>query len=330
MTIGVGVTMASNILIVTHSIPSFFDITAIGAGLSLFLYNIAIISNHRSRFARYTQRQVIHYLDEYIFVLDERQKIVDSNQPAIQFFASQGIPLANAGLQHITDALRKKGKQVDDDFHIEDGPFPITLNLRIHDLPDESGSIIGHIAVFTDVTQNRMLIERLEATAKIDSLTGLPNRGAFEGAIKRLDSPEYFPLAVILGDVNQLKDVNDNLGHQYGDMMLQKVAEVLKETCPKNCFLGRIGGDEFIFLYPLSSQEKAADLMAEIKTNLALRKNLPFALSIALGCGVKSESGEDLNDIMMLADSRMYEDKKAFKKSSRKEQALEVSMQNAE
>jgi len=167
MVAGVIVSLLSNIVTITHIFPSFLDTTVIGVGLSLFLYNIAIINNEKSRFARYTQRQVLHYLNELIFVLDEKQKIVDSNKPAEQFFMALGIPIASAMLKGITDALQEKGKQVENDFYIEDGTTPIILNLRVHDLTDESGITIGYIAVFTDVTQNRQLTDLLKAEKTI-------------------------------------------------------------------------------------------------------------------------------------------------------------------
>lgn len=127
------------------------------------------------------------------------------------------------------------------DIYLNDDVFPITLNLHIEKMTDIRGDEIGSIAVFTDVTQNRMLIERLEAKAGMDSLTGLANRLSYEGAKKRLDSQECFPLSVIMCDVNGLKSVNDNYGHQYGDMMLQVVADVLDKVCPKQCFVaGRL------------------------------------------------------------------------------------------
>jgi diguanylate cyclase (GGDEF)-like protein len=316
MVAGVGVTLLSNIITLAHVFPSFLDTTVIGAGLSLSLYNKAIISNEKSQFARYTRRQILHFLDEYIFVLDDKKIIVDANQPAAEWFLAQGIPLTSATLHSVTDALRAKGKQIENDYYIEDIPFPIILNLRVHDLTDENKNAIGHIAVFTDVTENRILIERLEAKAKIDTLTGLPNRGAFEGAKKRLDSPEFLPLAVIVGDANLLKQVNDTLGHQYGDMMLKRMAEVLEKICPRHGFLARIGGDEFIFLLPGFSPEEAAALMRQIKEELALCRGLPFILSISLGSAVKYDAAEDIDAVMDRADSLMYEDKRAQKEAA--------------
>ena len=315
MVAGVTLTFVSNIIIITHLIPSFLDTTVIGVGLSLFLYNIAIISNDKSRYARYTQRQILHFLDELIFVLDNNKRIVDLNQPAIRFFNDLGITRLSSGLKSITDALVLKGKQVDNDYYIEDGPFLIVLNLRLHDLTDENGETIGIIAVFTDVTQNRMLIERLEATAKIDVLTGLPNRGAYEGAKNRLDNPEHLPLAVIVGDVNKLKIVNDTLGHQYGDMMLQRIADILDNTRPKNSFLARIGGDEFIYLVPQCSLADAEIMITEIKDKLDQSTGMPFDLSVSLGCAVKESPERDLDEVIALADSLMYKDKDLFKAS---------------
>jgi len=324
MVVGVSLTLVGNVITLLQLLPAAIDPTVITMSLSLIFFHLAIINNNRSKFVRFSRGQIYHYLDLFIFVLNERHQIVDINRPAIEWFSSQGISISSlnySALESVIETLLRNGGRLEDDSSNEEGvfihysgvDFPMVLSLRKHEIVDARGEAIGSIAVFTDVTQNRMLIDRLEAKAGMDPLTGLANRMAYEGAKKRLDTPEYLPLSVIMCDVNGLKYVNDNLGHKYGDMMLQAVSKILEDVCPRECFVARIGGDEFIYLLPCTQHEAALALIKQINEALARCKNNPFVVSAALGTATKSSADENLNDVIALADSRMYGNKKQMK-----------------
>jgi len=321
MVTGVSFTLLGNIVTLMQFLPQAIDPTLITMSLSLILFNLAIISNNKSKFVRFSHNQVYHYLDEYILILDKNHRVADFNRPALDWFSSQGITLNSSTVEDITEALMLKENSMKKslenekgvDYYISSDDFPVVLNLRTHDMTDANGDIIGSLAVFTDVTQNRMLIEKLEEKAGMDSLTGLANHMAFAGAKRRFDSAEHLPLSVIMCDANGLKQINDTLGHQYGDMMLQLVAEVLEEKCPRSSLVARIGGDEFIYLLSRTSPEASYTIMEQIKEGLSKRENLPFTASVALGTATKHSSEESLSDVIALADNRMYENKRQMK-----------------
>jgi diguanylate cyclase (GGDEF)-like protein len=75
-----------------------------------------------------------------------------------------------------------------------------------------------------------------------DSVTGLYNRAYFEEEIKRLDTGRSLPVSLIIGDLNNLKLVNDTFGHEEGDRLLQKIAEILRKTCRNEDVMARWGG----------------------------------------------------------------------------------------
>ena len=321
MVIGVSFTLLGNIVTLLELLPQAIDPTLITMSLSTILFNLAIINNNNSKFVRFSHGKIYHYLDLYILVLDDKHHVVDFNRSAIDWFSSLGITLNASTIDDITEALLHKGNGIkksfeeDDsiDYYISYGDFPVVLNLRTHKMADANGDSIGSIAVFTDVTQNRMLIEKLEKKAGMDSLTGLANHMAFNGARKRFDAPEHLPLSIIVCDANGLKHVNDTLGHQHGDMLLRVIAEVLEKACPKSGFVARIGGDEFIYLLSCTSPDASYALIKQIKNVLSKLENLPFVVSVALGTATKHSVEENLDDVIALADSRMYEDKKQIK-----------------
>ena len=327
MVTGISITLIGNMFYLLRLLPEAFDITIITMSLSLVTFNLGITNNNRSRFVHFSRAQIYQYLDLFIFVLDEKQQIVDINRPAINWFSSNGIHLSASNstkLESVIEALLRKGGHLESGaidkgdaiIHFTGGEFPIVFRLNQHAIVDVREETLGSIAVLTDVTQNWMLIEKLEKKAGMDYLTGLANRRAYEGAKERFDVPDPLPLSVIMCDVNGLKQVNDTLGHVYGDEMLRGVAKVLECECPPKKFVARLGGDEFIYLLPGTNPEDAYELIERICAALSRCDDNPFSLSVATGTATKFTRDENLNDIIALADSRMYENKIAHKQTA--------------
>ena len=324
MIMGVSLTLLGNVFYLFGFMPEAMDITIITTSLSLVLFNLGIVHNNKSKFVHFSRAQIYHYLDLFIFVLDNKQQIVDVNRPAINWFSSNGIQLSTLNstkLDSVIEALIEKGGHLENNewdngvtvIHYTGGEFPVVLRLTQQPVVDARGETLGTIAVLTDVTQNWMLLEKLEEKAGMDCLTGLPNRSAYEGAKERLNAQHYLPLSVIMCDVNGLKQVNDTLGHDSGDEMIRCIASVLEYECPPQNFVARIGGDEFIYLLPNTNPEDAEALIERINTALAYYGDSPFSLSVAIGTATKLTDDEKLDDIIVLADSRMYENKTAKK-----------------
>lgn len=323
MVVGVSITLLGNLVTLFQIIPPVIEPTLITMSLSLILFSLAIYNNNNSKFVRFSKAHIYNYLADYILVLDEKDQIIDHNDAASEWFASRNISLTSTTLQNISEELLKKGEIVQRDpldegnrgidIWIHDSMFATVLNQRTFQMKDARNERIGKIVVFSDVTENRMLIERLEKKAGMDSLTGLPNHMAYKGVRERLDDDNHLPLAVIMGDANNLKSTNDNLGHAYGDLLLENIASVLEETCPSDGFVARIGGDEFVFLLPHRNYEQASVLVKKIEDRFALLTELPFPVSVTFGIAVKETATESLDHIIEEADQRMYKQKKELK-----------------
>ena len=327
MITGVSITLLGNVLYLMRLFPEALDITIVTMSLSLVMFNLGIINNNRSRFVHFSRAQIYHYLDLFIFVLDDKQQIVDINRPAINWFASNGITLSESNstkLQSVIEALLRKGGYFisgaigkgEAIIHFSNGEYPMVFRLNQQAIVDARGETLGSIAVLTDVTQNWMLLEKLEEKAGMDCLTGLANRHSYEGAKERLDAPNYLPLSVVMCDVNGLKQVNDTLGHDCGDAMIRAVAKVLERECPPGKFLARFGGDEFIYLLPNTKPEEADMMIERICAAFARCDGNPFNMSVAIGTATKFTKSGKIDDIIALADSRMYENKVANKQAA--------------
>jgi diguanylate cyclase (GGDEF)-like protein len=143
-----------------------------------------------------------------------------------------------------------------------------------------------------------------------DSLTNLYNRAFFEEELKRLDTERSLPLSVIVGDINNLKLVNDTMGHLEGDKLLKNLTKILKKSCRKEDIISRWGGDEFVILLPNLSFLTARKFINRIKANCKNAVKDPVELSIALGAATKVKIEENIKDIIKKAEDMMYGDKK--------------------
>lgn len=134
-------------------------------------------------------------------------------------------------------------------------------------LINEKGEAWGIVGVARDMTKRKELEDMLTQMSYTDKLTGLYNRAYFEEQINKLDDNEYYPLTLIIGDLNGLKAVNDNLGHLEGDKLLVEIAKVLKGSCRKEDLVFRWGGDEFIILLPNSDYKLGKEICNRIQLN---------------------------------------------------------------
>ncbi len=158
--------------------------------------------------------------------------------------------------------------------------------------------------------------ERIENLAQTDSLTGLYNLRMFnevwqrEHGVAERDRSTY---AVLLVDIDKLKDINDTFGHEAGNSAIRLVSECLQRSIRGTDSAGRFGGDEFAVLLPGASQEVAESVVKRIrhnvyKTTLDLRSRM-IRCSVSIGVVTFPKDGRDIRELMSAADHRMYRDK---------------------
>lgn len=156
---------------------------------------------------------------------------------------------------------------------------------------------------------NYFLMERLTTMSSIDMLTGIMNRNIMNNRVDRViagsDSLEA-PYAIIFADLNGLKRINDTMGHQAGDAVLIKAANLLSEVF-FDAEVYRVGGDEFMVIAcktePKTVEERVKDLLEKASATDSIR----FAVGISY-----SKDEPDILKAMRNADQKMYEDKKRF------------------
>lgn len=181
--------------------------------------------------------------------------------------------------------------------------------IQIHHLVDSSLFMEMYRSI-TDYSKT------LKQAGDHDAMTGLFNKGKFM-ALKESLFRGQDAIAIWNMDVNNLKHMNDTLGHDVGDMLIRKAADSLKRIEARNVMPFRIGGDEFLVVAIHMDREKAEQISQKWEEALAElnRKNDGVFCDIACGF-VFGEKGYDLDELLAQADRLMYENKKAKKASA--------------
>jgi len=196
----------------------------------------------------------------------------------------------------------------------EQGKEVIEENVKIPVI-DKNGESWGVVGLSRDITERKIMEERLKYLSEIDILTGLYNRYSFEEKIKELNYEEYLPLGIIMGDVNGLKLINDTFGHLEGDNLLKIIAQILKDICEPKGYVFRWGGDEFIILIPNCNEMQSEDIIKDITNKCEQVKYKFMQLSIALGEGIKYSLEEDIDECIRKVEEKVYRQKLLEKKS---------------
>src|SRR5665647_261587 len=183
---------------------------------------------------------------------------------------------------------------------IEDSAAPII---------DENGEIDGVVLVFRDFSAKKQRLAQIQYLSYHDQLTGLYNRRFYEEELRRLDTERNLPLAIIMGDINGLKLINDSFGHVMGDDLLKKAAQAIKAGCREDDIIARLGGDEFIVLLPKTDAPMAEKVINRIKEAMETDKLGEIDISISFGFDTKREKNEDINEVFKKAEDHMYQDK---------------------
>ena len=238
--------------------------------------------------------------------LDEVFRIVDGatgKSPVRNPLALAMERNAPVGLAANSVLVRRDGAEI----AIEDSAAPIR---------GRDGAVVGAVMVFHDVSASRKVMARMSHLAQHDFLTDLPNPVLLDDRIAQaiaLARRHDKQLAVLFMDLDRFKDVNDSLGHDTGDKLLQSVAQRLKACVRGSDSVSRRGGDEFVVLLPEITHAAHAARSAE-KIIAAVTAAHPIdggelQVTASIGIAIYPQDGMDGDTLLKSADAAMYQAK---------------------
>ena len=182
------------------------------------------------------------------------------------------------------------------------------------------------LAISRDITSEKQEQEYILKLTYKDQLTGLYNRRYYEEQIEKLSGSEFLPLAIMMVDVNGLKLTNDAFGHHIGDELLKKVAKNLISCDFKGGFACRVGGDEFLMVFPNTDEKEAEYLVDKLYELVSAERLENIVISISAGCQVRTDVSQSIRDTLIKAENHMLR-KKIVESQSMRNQTVNIIMQ---
>jgi diguanylate cyclase (GGDEF)-like protein/PAS domain S-box-containing protein len=191
-------------------------------------------------------------------------------------------------------------------------------------LRDSAGKVYGAVAAFIDITTRRNMEEQIRRMAHFDSLTSLPNRILLMDRLEQalaISQRNHSKTSVIFMDLDHFKEINDNLGHHVGDMLLQQVAERIRGALREVDTVSRLGGDEFVMVLPELRHTEDATTIAQ-KLLHALDEDFFISgdrlrISPSMGISIYPDHADDASTLIRIADKAMYHAKQGGRNTYR-------------
>jgi diguanylate cyclase (GGDEF)-like protein len=279
---------------------------------------------------------LIKNIDSAIFIMDKNNKIIETNEVFLKLFNfSKEEALTKSyfdivGCQKIDNSEKcnfcyicnLNKKNIDEDTIITKkeeriGSSYFCRHFMVKSQKIDFASQSLTLVFLNDITNLIEKTKKLEELCTIDELTGVYNRRFI---LEKLESEieiskrYHSPLSIIILDIDNFKDINDNLGHLAGDKVLIKTSETIRNSLRESDNFGRIGGEEFIIVLPNTDLEKAHMCGERIRTNISSQSFEQHDYVVTVSGGIASYVyNESMESFFKRADNLLYKAKKTGK-----------------
>jgi diguanylate cyclase (GGDEF)-like protein/putative nucleotidyltransferase with HDIG domain len=224
-----------------------------------------------------------------------------------------GKPAVEPGYLHHPDKFRELRAALSVPLESSKGVLGVFTLYSI----DTDGFTMEHLRILKTIAvkggaavHNALIYEETQQSAWTDALTGLPNARALFARLREevaRAARQHQPFTLFVIDVNGLKRINDTLGHLVGNRVIAAVAAALRGALREYDFAARLGGDEFVLLLPGLGSEDAAEKRIDLRLAVeALHDEAASDISVSMGSACYPADGTDGDQLLALADKRMY------------------------
>lgn len=196
-----------------------------------------------------------------------------------------------------------------------------TESAIISPVKQADGTVTNYVAIKEDISEKKIIEDHINNLANFDQLTGLPNRNMLN------DRAEYLlkiaqrnnePLAVMFLDLDHFKNINDSLGHTIGDHVLIEVASRIQATIRDEDTASRLGGDEFILLFPNTKANEAMYIATKLTNAISqyiMLEHNELTITPSVGIAIYPNDGKNFETLLKNADTAMYRAKNSGRNS---------------
>lgn len=304
--------------------PSVLDLNIFSTILSAPLFILAIYKFKFLGIIPVNRDKVFEGIKDGIIVLDNQNNIIDYNISSQQIFNEinkkvLGTPseLLFSSYPPMMDCI-KNSSETDTQLLIKKNNNSNYYNVEVSVIYTNGRQFIGKVIFVKDITEQYLLVDKLNKYATIDDLTGAYNSRYFMelSEIEFSRAKRYnYPISYIMLDIDHFKSINDTYGHDAGNYILSNIANTCIDFIRSSDIFGRYGGEEFSIFLPETSSESAFNLAKRLcnvisKTNLEYDGiNMKVTASFGVA-GLKSVKKDDsLIDLFRNADRALYEAK---------------------
>jgi diguanylate cyclase (GGDEF)-like protein/PAS domain S-box-containing protein len=286
----------------------------------------ATLAENEERYRALVQRS-----SEAIVIIDpDTRQILETNRHFQELLGYteaelQGMPVYDI----VEDARRSVDRYYDEVLPVQH-ELPVELRLFRHKdghgVEVERSGVIVHLqgkkvymVTARDVTERRLIEEKMNFLSFHDVLTGLYNRTYFEEELNRLERRRAGAVGLILFDLDGLKLVNDSFGHEQGDQLLVRTAELIQSCFREADVVARIGGDEFAVIIRDATTEIMEEAIARVgaAVNGLQAREQRIPLSLSAGYAFAGDKTVVMRDLFREADNNMYREKLHRSQSAR-------------
>ena len=264
---------------------------------------------------------VFENMKDGLILLDGRNNIIKMNPTSQNIFETSIDKASGKPVEDLVIGSNGSSKRIMD---LENREIKIGIDSDRHyydtnqsEIKSDRGKYMGKVIVLRDITNIKKAEENIKYLSFHDKLSRLHNRAFFDFELKRLDTARQLPLSLAIGDINGLKLINDAFGHTYGDKILTKIADILKECFRDEDIVARWGGDEFSAILPRTSFDEAMNIIDRVYKKCRENSTDILPLSISLGAATKESASKSIKEVIKEAEDNMYRHKLVENQSAR-------------
>lgn len=267
-------------------------------------------------------RNLVGQAGDCFFLIDQEGQIVNVNKMTCKVLCYKEEEFERLTITDIFFSMKgriQEKKNADVPYTFEDElitkdkrKIPVDVNLQLVQIGDHK----FYLALCRDISEKKKIEEKMAHMAFHDKVTGLPNRWYIESELCEClenNSNSERLIGIFLLDLDRFKVINDSLGHQAGDLLLQSVAKRLQDAVQDKATIARIGGDEFILLVPnLKYTEEAFVFCEKIMNTMRDAFEIygqKINISTSIGISLSPNHGNDIYALIKNADLAMYKSK---------------------